>query len=75
MLREFYPAALVAFDDLAGRDALAVLATAPTPAAGQALTAEAIIDLLRQAGRRRYLTPCDVLAGLIQRSCAVTAVS
>jgi transposase len=37
MLREFYPAALEAFgDDLAGRDALAVLAIAPTPAAGRA---------------------------------------
>jgi transposase len=56
MLREFYPAALAAFDDLAGRDALAVLAAAPTPAAGRALTVEAIIELLRQAGRRRYLT-------------------
>lgn len=56
MLREFYPAALVAFDDLAGRDALAVLAVAPTPAAGQALTVDAIIDLLRGAGRRRYVT-------------------
>jgi transposase len=55
MLREFYPAALHAFDDLAGRDALAVLAAAPTPAAGRALSVEAIIDLLRGAGRRRYL--------------------
>ena len=34
MLREFYPAALHAFDDLHGRDALAVLAAAPTPRAG-----------------------------------------
>jgi transposase len=56
MLREFYPSALAAFDDLAGRDALAVLAAAPTPAAGLALGEEAIIDLLRQAGRRRYLS-------------------
>jgi transposase len=56
MLREYYPAALVAFDDLDGRDALAVLAAAPTPAAGQALSVEAIIDLLRGAGRRRYLS-------------------
>jgi transposase IS116/IS110/IS902 family protein len=45
----------VAFDDLAGRDALAVLAAAPTPAAGRVLSVEAIIDLLRGAGRRRYL--------------------
>ena len=56
MLREYYPAALVAFDDLDGRDALAVLAAAPTPATGQALSVEAIIDLLRGAGRRRYLS-------------------
>lgn len=34
LLREYYPAALAAFDDLAGRDALAVLAAAPTPADG-----------------------------------------
>lgn len=57
MLREFYPAALVAFPDLSGRDALAVLAAAPTPTAGQALTVDAIIDLLRQAGRQRNLEP------------------
>jgi transposase len=55
MLREYYPAALAAFPDLAGRDALAVLAAAPTPTAGRALTVDAIIDLLRQAGRRRNL--------------------
>ena len=55
MLREYYPAALAALPDLAGRDALAVLAAASTPAAGQALTVDAIIDLLRQAGRRRNL--------------------
>ena len=35
LLREYYPAALAAFsDDLAGRDALAVLAAAPGPAQG-----------------------------------------
>ncbi|MGH3898113.1 MAG: IS110 family transposase [Pseudonocardiaceae bacterium] len=56
MLREFYPAALAAFDELHGRDALAVLTAAPTPAAGYALTVDAIIDLLRRAGRRRYLS-------------------
>ena len=37
-LREFYPAALDAFDDLAGRDALAVLAIAPTPTSGRQLS-------------------------------------
>lgn len=56
MLREFYPAALTAFsDDLAGRDALAVLAVAPTPAAGRALTRTRLIAVLRRAGRQRNL--------------------
>jgi hypothetical protein len=31
-LREYYPGALQAFDDLRDRDALAVLGRAPTPA-------------------------------------------
>jgi transposase len=57
MLREYYPAALAAFPDLAGRDALAVLAAAPTPMAGRALTLGAITDLLRRAGRQRNLEP------------------
>lgn len=56
MLREFYPAALVAFgDDLAGRDALAVLAIAPTPATGRALSRSRIATALRKAGRQRNI--------------------
>ena len=55
-LREFYPAALVAFAaDLAGRDALAVLATAPTLDRGGALRTTQIAAALRAAGRRRNL--------------------
>ena len=55
-LREFYPAALVAFgEDLTGRDALAVLAAAPSPVKGAALSAARIQALLRRAGRQRYL--------------------
>jgi len=55
-LREFYPAALEAFgDDLAGRDALAVLAKAPTPAKGAALRVTQIEAVLRAAGRQRNL--------------------
>jgi transposase len=54
MLREFYPAALLAFgDDLAGRDALAVLAIAPTPEQGRALSRSKIETTLRRAGRQR----------------------
>ncbi len=56
MLREFYPAALAAFgEDLAGRDALAVLALAPAPAAGRALSRSKIAAALRRAGRQRNI--------------------
>jgi transposase len=57
-LREFYPAALLAFgEELTGRDSLAVLAAAPSPAKGAALSASRIQGLLRRAGRQRYLEP------------------
>ena len=56
MLREFHPAALVAFgEELAGRDALAVLILASTPAAARALTPARVKTLLRRAGRQRNL--------------------
>jgi hypothetical protein len=56
LLREFYPAALVAFgDDLAGRDALAVLALAPTPADGRALRRGRVATALGKAGRQRRI--------------------
>jgi transposase len=54
-LREYYPAALVAFDDLHDRDTLAVLGRAPTPTEGARLTITAISAVLRRAGRRRNL--------------------
>lgn len=54
-LREFYPAALEAFDELAGRDALAVLAIASTPAAGKLLSRSKIAAALRRGGRQRRI--------------------
>jgi transposase len=54
-LREFYPAALDAFDELAGRDALAVLAVAPTPAQGRGLSRSKIAAALRRGGRQRRI--------------------
>jgi hypothetical protein len=54
-LREFYPAALEAFDDLAGRDAVAVLAIAATPTAGRHLSLSKISSALRRAGRQRRI--------------------
>lgn len=54
LLREYYPAALVmAGDDLAGRDTIAVLTVAPTPTQGRALSVTRIETVLRKAGRQR----------------------
>jgi transposase len=54
-LREYYPAALVAFEDLADRDALAILGRAPTPEQGAALSLSATRSALKRAGRQRYI--------------------
>jgi transposase len=52
-LREFYPAALLAFDDLASADALEVLRIAPTPTLGASLSRSKIAAALRRGGRQR----------------------
>jgi len=54
-LREYYPAALEAFDDLHDRDALAVLGHAPTPAEAAHLSLAKIRSALKRAGRQRNL--------------------
>lgn len=54
-LREYYPAALVAFDDLASNDCLAVLTKAPTPAAGARLSIGQLSAALKRAGRQRNI--------------------
>jgi transposase len=52
-LREYYPGALEAFEDLSDRDALAILGRAPTPQAGATLSLAAIRSILKKAGRQR----------------------
>ena len=54
-LREYYPAALAAFEDLADRDALAILGRAPTPLDAQRLSVSKIRSVLKAAGRQRNL--------------------
>ena len=54
-LREFFPAALAAFEDLHDHDALAVLARAPDPAKAARLTRSQLTATLRAGGRRRNL--------------------
>jgi Transposase/Transposase IS116/IS110/IS902 family len=54
-LREFYPAALAAFDDLTSGDALEVLRVAPTPELGRTLSIAKIAAALRRGGRQRRI--------------------
>jgi transposase len=54
-LREYYPGALVAFEDLAHGDALGVLDRAPTPEQGAHLPLTAIQSALKRGGRQRNI--------------------
>jgi transposase len=54
-LREYYSGALEAFADLADRDAIAVLAKAPSPDAGAALSLSQLRSVLQRGGRKRNL--------------------
>jgi transposase len=55
ILREFYPAALTAFDDLNSGDATEVLKIAPTPSLGATLPLSKIASALRRGGRQRRI--------------------
>jgi transposase len=68
VLREFYPAALVAFDDLTSGDALEVLRVAPTPELGRTLSVSKITAALRRGGRQRRI---NERAGEIQAALRV----
>jgi transposase len=54
-LREYYPAALLAFEDLGHGDALGVLGRAPTPEQGAHLDLPAIQSALKRGGRKRNI--------------------
>ena len=54
-LREFYPAALVAFDDLNSGDATEVLKIAPIPSLGAGLSLSKIASALQRGGRQRRI--------------------
>ena len=55
LLREYYPAFLAAFPDLADRDARAALAIAPSPAAAARLRRPSLRAALARNGRQRNL--------------------
>jgi hypothetical protein len=62
-LREYFPAALVAFDELSHRDAVALLTKAPHPDQAKALSIAQIRACLKRGGRQRNL---DTRAAEIQ---------
>lgn len=64
-LREYYPAALEVFVNLADRDTLAVLAKAPTPDRGARLTISQLRAALKRGGRQRNV---DARARQIQQA-------
>jgi transposase len=65
-LREFFPAALVAFDDLAATDALELLAAAPEPTAAAALSIDTITAALKKARRRNRAAKAEAIAAALR---------
>jgi transposase len=65
-LREFFPAALVAFDDLTATDTLELLAAAPDPASAAALSTERIIEALKRARRHNRGAKADAIADALR---------
>ena len=65
-LREYFPAALVAFEELAHPDAVAVLAKASSPDQAAALSVAQIRSALKRGGRQRNLDSraADIQAAL-----------
>ncbi|MGV1010729.1 MAG: IS110 family transposase [Dermatophilaceae bacterium] len=65
-LREFFPAALLAFDDLAAVDALELLAAAPEPAAAAALSIDTITAALKKARRHNRAAKAEAIAAALR---------
>ena len=62
-LREYYPAAMKAFEELTSGDAVEILAIAPTPEQGRSLSRSKIASALRRGGRQLHI---DTRAAKIQ---------
>ena len=66
-LRDYFPAALEAFPDLAAPDTLELLAKAPDPASAAKLTTAQISAALKRAGRRRIPAKAAAIAAALRR--------
>ena len=64
-LREFFPAALEAFPDLAATDALELLAAAPEPVAAAMLSRDRIASALKQARRRHVAAKAEHIQAVL----------
>jgi transposase len=65
-LREFFPAALVAFADLTGTDALELLGKAPDPAAAARLTITQITTALKRARRHHIADNAEAIRSALR---------
>ncbi|WP_336873922.1 IS110 family transposase [Rhodococcus qingshengii] len=65
-LREYFPAALHAFDDLSSADALELLAKAPTPSTAARLSITPIRNALRRARRRNVIEKAETLKAVLR---------
>jgi transposase len=65
-LREFFPAALVAFDDLTDKDVLELLSTAPDPASAAALSTAQITAALKRARRHHAAAKAEHIAAVLR---------
>jgi len=61
VLREYFPAAIEAFEDLAAKDALLLLGRAPSPARAVKLSRGQVVSALRAARRHQIETKADYL--------------
>jgi transposase len=60
-LREFFPAALVAYEDLTATDALELLATAPDPVSAAGLSTAKITGALKRARRHHVAVKAEAI--------------
>src|SRR6195952_4181409 len=65
-LREYFPAAIEAFGDLAAKDSLMLLARAPSPGRAARLTRSQVVSALRAARRHHVEAKADVLLATLR---------
>jgi len=65
-LLEYFPAAVEAFEDLAGPDALSLLGRAPNPDRAAKLTRSQLVAVLRAARRHHVEAKADVLLAVLR---------